>query len=156
MESAPSCYYSYNEPSSCGIRAWTPPSKKRYESTCLLVSEYHLKPQEKNKSACQREWLLLSKITACTWRFLVSWPHDKATNRKSSHDNCWKKDALRIARTEWNKLECGCFDLRTLNSKCGRMFSLQFWNVLRFSLRKITKDNQFYQAKVLWCCLPLP
>ena len=71
MESAPSFYYSYNEPSSYGIRPWTPPSKKIWN--CMSVGEW-MQPltSGKNISACQREWLLLSKIPTCTWRFSVS------------------------------------------------------------------------------------
>ena len=39
MESVPSFYYSYNEPSSYGIRPWTPPSKKiRKVHVCWWVN----------------------------------------------------------------------------------------------------------------------
>ena len=76
MESAPSFYYSYNEPSSCGIRPWTPPSKKK-KWKCISVGEW-MQPLTlgKNESAIHREWLLLFQdycLNMTVFGFLASW-----------------------------------------------------------------------------------
>ena len=69
MESAPSFYYSYDKPSSYGMRPWTPPSKNNMKVHVCWWVNAAFNFGEKNESAIHREWLLLSKNTSCNDSF---------------------------------------------------------------------------------------